>query len=129
MPFFDDAGLIAINEHLFGLLEVGALDADGDAVQVGDAVASLRFFVRLLELGVGDPVVAGVAVRALIEANFPQLHQFMISPESGLRPPRNSRFDYGRFNQNFRHLMVSHFIHRVNLYSVFRQNAFISGDF
>ena len=107
LPFYDDAGLIAINEHLFGLLEVGSLDADGDSVQVGDAVASLRFFVRLLELGVDDAVVTGGAVQALIEANFPQLHQLLTSPEFGVRPPRDGRLDYGRFNQNFRHLMVS----------------------
>ncbi len=107
LPFYDDAGLIAINEHLFGLLDIGALDADGDAVQVGDAVASLRFFVRLLELGVDDSVVTGDAIQALIEANFPQLHLFMTGQEFRVRPPSDGRFDYDRFNQNFRHLMVS----------------------
>ena len=51
LSFYDDAGIIAINEHLFSMLDVGALDANGEVVQVVDAVASLRFFVRLLELG------------------------------------------------------------------------------
>ena len=108
LSFYDDAGLIAINEYLFGLLEIGSLDADGDAVQVGDAVASLRFFVRLLELGVGDSVVSGGAIQALIEVNFPSLHQILTSPEFGIRSPCDGRFNFDRFNQNFRHLMVSH---------------------
>ena len=106
LPFYDDAGIIAINEHLFGLLAVGMLDADGDAVQVGDAVASLRFFVRLLELGANDALVTGADVQALIEASFPSLHLFMTSPEYGVRRPVDARLDYGRFNQNFRQLMV-----------------------
>lgn len=106
LSFYDDAGIIAINEHLFSMLEVGALDADGEAVQVVDAVASLRFFVRLLELGANDALVAGSDVQALIQASFPSLHALLTGQEYGVRPPRDSRLDYTRFVQNFRHLMV-----------------------
>ena len=85
----------------------GTLDEDGDVLEVGAAVSSLRFFVHLLELGDGDAVVAGAAVQALIQTNFPSLHDFLINPEFGVRPPRDSKFNLVQFCQNFKHLIVS----------------------
>ena len=105
--FYDDAGVIAVNTHLFSLLETGSLDENGDVLDVGAAVSSLRFFVHLLELGHNDAVVAGSAVQALIQANFPGLHDFLVNPEFGVRPPRDSRFNLVQFCQNFKHLIVS----------------------
>ena len=105
--FYDDAGVIAINSHLFSLLEAGSVDAAGEVLEVGAAVSSLRFFIHLLELGVNDSLVTGAAVNALVRANFPQLHAFLTDPEFGVRFPRDSRFNYVQFCQNFKHLMVS----------------------
>lgn len=106
--FYDDAGVIAINSHLFSLLDVGSTNEDGDVLEVGAAVSSLRFFVHLLELGVGDALVTGAAVHDLVFANFPRLHAFLNDPEYGVRRPRDSRLNYTQFCQNFKHLMVSY---------------------
>ena len=106
LPFYTDAGVIAINDHLFKIVDSRAVDDDED-IPIGDAVAILRFMFQVLDLGAGDAVVRGSAVQALIEDNFPQLHSFLTSPDFGVPSPRDSRLDYGRFCQNFRQLTVS----------------------
>ena len=86
LPFYTDAGVIAINDHLFKIVDSRAVDDDED-LPIGDAVAILRFMFQVLDLGVGDAVVRGSAVQALIEDNFPQLHLFLTSPDN---PCQNS---------------------------------------
>ena len=107
LPFFDDAGIIAVNGHLFKLLDQLDREVDDGDLQVGDAVSVLRFFVRLVELGEGDAIVQGQAVLDLIHGNFPDLHALLTNAEFGVRPPVNARFNYSRFCANFKHLMVS----------------------
>ena len=107
LPFFDDAGIISINSHLFSLLENLDADVDDGDVPVGDAVSILRFFVRLVELGANDAVVHGQAIMGLVQANFPTLHDLLTDESFGVDPPINSRFNYARFCNNFRQLMVS----------------------
>ena len=107
LPFFDDAGIIAINAHLFHLLDHLDRNVDDGDLPVADAVSVLRFFVTLVELGAGDAVVQGQAILDLIEVNFPDLHMLLTSEEFGVRPPVDSRFKYARFCGNFKHLMVS----------------------
>ena len=107
MPFFDDAGIIMINTHLFNMLEFLDLEADDGDLPVADAVSILRFFVTLVELGADDVIVQGQAILDLIEVNFPSLHLLMTSQDFGVRAPINARFNYSRFCSNFQHLMVS----------------------
>ena len=107
LPFFDDAGIISINSHLFSLLEHLDVNVDDGDVPVGDAVSVLRFFVRLVELGANDAVVQGQAIMELVQANFPALHATMTDENFGVDPPVDSRFNYARFCTNFRQLMVS----------------------
>ena len=107
LPFFDDAGIIMINTHLFNMLEFLDLEADDGDLPVADAVSILRFFVTLVELGADDVIVQGQAVLDLIERNFPSLHALLTSQEFGARAPINSRFNYSRFCLNFQHLTVS----------------------
>ena len=107
MTFFDDAGIIAINSHLFSTLEQLDPNADDGDLPVGDAVPILRFFFRLIDLGVDDALVQGSAIMGLIQANFPALHDSLTSEDFGVDPPVNARFNYSRFSINFQQLMVS----------------------
>ena len=106
LPFYVDAGLIALNDHLFVLLNSRDFDSDDGDLDLGHAVSILRFFVQLLELGINDPEIPGRAVQDLILANFPDLEEYLIGTY-GVAAPRNSRFNYGRFVDNFRQLLVS----------------------
>ena len=107
LPFFDDAGIIAVNTYLFSLLDGLNRDVDDGDLPVGDAVSVLRFFVRLVELGVDDVVIQGQDILRLIQASFPSLHASLTHEDFGVDPPVNSRFNYSRFCTNFRKLMVS----------------------
>ena len=109
LPHYNDAGVIAINDHFFKLVDSRSIEeeAEDDDIPIADAISILRFMFQILDLGAGDAVVSGMAVQELVETNFPSLHQFLISPEYGVPPPRDSRIDYGRFCQNFRRLNVS----------------------
>ena len=110
IPFYTDAGVIAINDHFFQIVDSRAPEeeAEDDDIPIAEAISILRFMFQMLNLGVDDAVVPGVAVRDLVESNFPRLHQFLVSPEYGVPPPRDSRLDYGKFCQNFRQLVVSY---------------------
>ena len=112
LPFYGDAGVISINEHLFALVDSRNLDhdAEDDDVPIGDAVAILRFLFQILDLGAGDAVVPGASIQDLIRANFPSLFQSLTDPEFGVPPPQDSQLDYVRFNQNFRCLNVSFYV-------------------
>ena len=127
LNFFDDAGVIALNDHLFSMLDGLARDADGDVdLDVGDAVAALRFFVQLMELGIGDAVVTGASVMELVQTNFPALHAYLTHPEDGVDPPIDSRFDYRRFCSNFRQVIVSLVIsYRLETQSVIFRFIFV----
>ena len=108
LSFFDDGGIITINDCLFSKLNtIQTSDDDGD-LEVGDAVAILRLFVQLIESGVGDALISGARVMSLIQNNLPDLHLQLTDAEYGVAPPISSRFNLSRFCVNFRTLMVSY---------------------
>ena len=69
LPFWDDAGIIAINSHLFMMLERLDRNIDDGDLPVDEAVSILRFFFQLADLGTGDALVRGQAILGLIENN------------------------------------------------------------
>ena len=107
--FFDDGGLVAINTHLFSMLDrqVDADDVHPELMVVDDAVGVLRLFVRVLELGAGDAMISGRAILDLLLASFPSLAPDITGAEFGVAPPHSARIDYRRLCANFVQLMVS----------------------
>ena len=111
LPYYTDAGVIVINDFFFQLVDSRSVEdeAEDDDLPIADAICILRFMFQILDLGAGDAVIRGAAVQDLVEVNFPRLLQLLTDPEYGVPPPRDSRLDYSRFCQNFRHLNVSIF--------------------
>ena len=118
--FFDAGGLVAINTHLFTMLDrqVDADDVHPEVLVADDAVGVLRLFVRVLELGAGDAMISGRAVLDLLLANFPSLAPSIIGAEFGVAPPTSARIDYRRLCANLIQLMVRSITWKHNLHLV-----------